>query len=365
MVGAPTSSVAVLLTVPAVGVCAVMTPEVTLGSEPTVLLVTLKVTVQLPLAGIVMALKLSAIAPAVNELGVVPTHVPPIAPPTALILESVSVNAAPVSAVVFVFFNVRVTVDAPPAGMEVGLNALVMLGAPTLSIAALLAAPAVGVCVVVTPDVVLGCEPTVELATLKVTVQPLVGIVIPLKLRAVAPAVNVFGVVPTQVPPTAPPEALMFVRVSVKAAPVKDEVLAFLRVRVTVDFPPGAIAVGLNALVMEGAASTVSVALLLAAPAVGVCVVLTPEVVLDWTPAVALVMLKVTVQLLLAGMVIVVKLRAVAPAVSDAGVVPVQVPPTAPPEALIFTSVSVKAPPVRAVALVLAKVRVTVEVPPD
>jgi hypothetical protein len=46
--------VAVLLAAPAVGVCAVVTPDVVLGLAPTVLLVTLKITVQLPLAGIVI-----------------------------------------------------------------------------------------------------------------------------------------------------------------------------------------------------------------------------------------------------------------------------------------------------------------------
>jgi hypothetical protein len=114
MVGAPTSNVSLLLAVPAVGVCVVVTPEATLGSEPTVVLVTLNVTVQLPLAGIVIALKLSAVAPAVNELGVVPTQVPPTAPPTALIFANVSVNAPPVSAVVSLLVRVRVTTELPP-----------------------------------------------------------------------------------------------------------------------------------------------------------------------------------------------------------------------------------------------------------
>src|SRR5260370_1048621 len=69
--------------------------------------------------------------------------------------------------------------------------------------AVLLGEPAEGVCVVVTPDVVLGFPPTVLLVTLKVTVQLLLaGIVIPLKLRAVAPGLRVAGVVPVQVPPT-------------------------------------------------------------------------------------------------------------------------------------------------------------------
>src|SRR5216684_2954792 len=116
---------------------------------------------------------------------------------------------------------------------------------------------------------------------------------------------------------------------------------------------------------MVGGPSTVRVAVLLAAPAVGVWVVVTPEAWLLLPPAVLLVTLKVTVQLPLAGIAIPVKLSAVAPALRVPGVVPVQVPPTAPPTALMFTSVSVNAPPVRAVALLFDRVRVTNEVPPD
>ena len=127
-----------------------------MGNEPAVELVTLKVTVQLLLAGIVIPLKLSAVAPAVNVFGAVPTQVPPTAPPSAAIFVSVSANAPPVSAVALVFFKVRVTVEEPPDAMDVGLNALVIVGAArTVSVAVLLAVPAVGVCVVFTPDVVL------------------------------------------------------------------------------------------------------------------------------------------------------------------------------------------------------------------
>jgi len=64
-------------------------------------------------------------------------------------------------------------------------------------------------------------------------------------------------------------------------------------------------------LAMVGSASTVRVAVLLAVPATGICVVVTPEVALFCAPGVLLVTLKVTVQLLLAGMAIPVKLKAV------------------------------------------------------
>ena len=115
MVGAAnTVRVAVLLAVPAVGVCVVVTPDVVLLLPPTVLLVTLKVTVQLLLAGIVIPVKLRAVAPALKEDGVVPTQVPPTAPPTALMLVRVSVNAPPVRAEALLLDSVRVTTELPP-----------------------------------------------------------------------------------------------------------------------------------------------------------------------------------------------------------------------------------------------------------
>src|ERR1017187_571419 len=131
----------------------------------------------------------------------------------------------------------------------------------TVSVAVLLAVPIV-VCVVVTPDVVLGLPPTVLLVTLNVTVQLPDGIVIPVKLSAVAPALNEEGVVPAQVPPTAPPTALMLASVSVNAPPVSAEPLLLDSVRVTTELPPDAIEVGLNPLAIVGAANTVRVAVL-------------------------------------------------------------------------------------------------------
>jgi hypothetical protein len=247
-----------------------------------VLLVTLKITVQFPLAGIVIPVKLSAVAPAARVFGVVPTQVPPTAPPTALMLTRVSVNEPPVSAEALLFVSVSVTAEFPPDTIAAGLNALPIVGvasAVTVRVAVLLAAPAVGVCVEVTPDVVLGFPPTVLLVTLKITVQlPFAGIAIPVKLNAFAPAARVFGAMPTHVPVTAPPTALMFNSVSVNAPPVRAEALPFVSVNVTTELPPEAIAAGLNAFAMVGNESTVRLAVLLAAPAVVVCVVVTPEV---------------------------------------------------------------------------------------
>ena len=78
------------------------------------LLVTLKVTVQLPLAGIVMPVKLNEVWPAVKEIGVVPAQVPPTLPATALMLTSVSVNAPPNRAEALLLNRVRVTRELPP-----------------------------------------------------------------------------------------------------------------------------------------------------------------------------------------------------------------------------------------------------------
>src|SRR5712691_10162871 len=92
--GLTTVRFAVLLTAPAIGVCAVVTPEVELGLTPKLLLFTANVTVQLPLAGRLIPVKLRAVAFAPSALGVVPVQLPPTGPPTALMLTSVSVNEA-------------------------------------------------------------------------------------------------------------------------------------------------------------------------------------------------------------------------------------------------------------------------------
>lgn len=238
--GAFTIRLTVLLTAPATGVCVVVTPEVEFGFEPVALLVTGKVTVQLPLAGIVIPVKLKAVAPAPKVLGVVPTHVPPTAPPTALMFVSVSLNDPPVSAEPFELLKVNVTVELPPEEIVVGLKAFAIVGAAkTIRFGVLLPEPAVAVWSVVTPEVVLGFVPSVLLVTEKMTVQlPLDGIVIPLKLKAVAPPTSVFGVVPTQVPVTEPPAALIFANVSLNEPLVRADALELVTVTVTAEVPP-------------------------------------------------------------------------------------------------------------------------------
>ena len=107
----------------------------------------------------------------------------------------------------------------------------------TVRVAVLLPAPATGVWMVATPDVVLGLPPTVLLVTPKVTVQlPPPGMVIPEKVKEVWPAVKL--VPAAQLPPTTPPTALIFARVSVNVAPVRADALPFDSVKVTVELPP-------------------------------------------------------------------------------------------------------------------------------
>ena len=113
-------------------------------------------TVQEPLAGIVMPVKLKFAALAASEFGVVPAQVPVTAPPAALMFVSVSVNAPPVNAEAFELVSVKVTVLVPPVGIDAGEKAFAIVGlAKTVRLAVLLAAPT-GVWLVVTPDAVFG-----------------------------------------------------------------------------------------------------------------------------------------------------------------------------------------------------------------
>src|SRR5271165_5816882 len=248
--------------------------------------------------------KLSEVWPALKLAGLAP-QVPVTEPATVLMLLSVSVNAPPLRAVeALLFDSVRVTTEVPPGAIEAGLKALAMVGAAsTVRVAVLL-------------------------ATLKITVQLLpAGMPMLEKLSEVWPALKLAGLAP-QVPVTDPATVLMLLSVSVNAPPLRAvEALLLASVRVTTEVPPVTIEAGLKALAMVGAASTVRVAVLLAAPAVGVCVVVMPEVVLLLLPGVPLVTPKITVQLPPAGMAMLEKLSDVWPALKLAGLAP-QVPVT-------------------------------------
>ena len=111
--GVVTVRFAVLLGRPAVVVCVVVTPEVVFGCTPIALLLTEKITVQLPFAGIVIVLKVKFLMLG-GILGIVCAHVPVTAPPAAFILTKTSVNVAFVKEKAFGFVKVNVTVEVPP-----------------------------------------------------------------------------------------------------------------------------------------------------------------------------------------------------------------------------------------------------------
>ena len=109
---------------------------------------------------------------------------------------------------------------------------------------------------------------------------------------------------------------------------------------------------------------TVRIAVLLAVP-VGTPVAVTPEVAFGFVPALLLVTPKITVQLVFARIVTLLKLNPVSPPANELGVVPVQVPVTLPATALILVSVSVNAASVKSNEFGFVSVSVTVEVPPE
>jgi hypothetical protein len=128
--------------------------------------------------------------------------------------------------------------------MELVLKTCVIVGAAsavTVSVAEAGAAPAVVVWVVVTPDAVLTCGPVVLLVTFTIMVQPVVGILIPEKLRLLVAVAMVLGVVPLQVPPIVPTVAMMLPSASVKAPPDMAEALLLVNEKVRVVVPPAGI----------------------------------------------------------------------------------------------------------------------------
>jgi hypothetical protein len=220
--------------------------------------VTVAVTVQAPLAEIEPPERLMEPEPGA-AVGVPPqVELKPLGLATTKPGGRVSVKATPVSvAKLFGFVMEKLTVVVPPGRNLLGTNVLLMDGgAITVSVAALLGLP-VNASLLDTPDAVFVNTPAIMLVTLNVTVQLApAGIVMLEKLRLEAPALKELGLVPVQVPPTAPPAALMPRRRSVNAAPVRlMPVLGLVNVRVTVEIPPAGMLAGLNALLMLGTVS--------------------------------------------------------------------------------------------------------------
>ena len=178
--------------------------------------------------------------------------------------------------------------------------------ATTTRFAVLLPAPAVGVCALVAPLVVVGLVPMVLLVSTAVTLQlAFAARAMPLKLKLVALAMSVEGVTPVQVPLTDwAPDTRILTRVSLKLILVKATGLGLDKVKVTVSMPPGNIDAALKVLAIVGASTiTTRFAVFDAGPAATDSAALIPLVVLGLVPTERLVTVMVTVQLLLAGMV--------------------------------------------------------------
>lgn len=104
--------------------------------------------------------------------------------------DSVSVKVAEVRLIAVVFASVNVMVDVSPVVIVAGLNALVIVGLANTVRSTLAEGDPTDVWFVVTPLVTFGFNPaTLEVTTIVIVQLPLAGIVIPLKVRLVAPAI--------------------------------------------------------------------------------------------------------------------------------------------------------------------------------
>ena len=232
---------------------------VVLTAEPDVLLVTFTFTTQLPAPNTVPLAMVNLLSAAV---AVTPEQVVPVVS-TGLVLVMpagyVSVNS-PVSviALVLALLIVTVSVDVPPGAMVEGVKDLASVG--TFRIVNVAVAAGATPAEVDSAPVVLTAAPEVLLVTASLTTQPPTGIDVPLamlKLPAPLPAVT-----PAQVVPVVTAGLVLVSPAGYVSVNTPDSVIALAlvlpMVTVSVDVPPGAMAVGSKDFASEGAASTVS-----------------------------------------------------------------------------------------------------------
>jgi len=287
----------------------------------------------------------------------------------SVMLGKASLKVALVNATVFGLVSVNVSVDVSPCAICPGLKLLATFGARnTFRITVLEAVPGVGVWVEVTPLALFGLAPGFDELKSNVTVHELpVARVRPVNAMVpVWPAVKLLPPAPTHVPPAGPVAATdMFTSESVKPALVNGAPLEFCKVNVTRLVPFCAIVVVPKDLVIVAGDTTFNTAVLETAPAVPVCVVATPEVVLLYEPMTADVTSTVIVHVVDAGTEPAVTLNVLPPAVAVV-VTPVHDPLTTSGVALVtFTGyVSVKLMPVSGMVDGLSIVNTIVLVPP-
>jgi len=293
--GATTVSVAVLL-VPPVPPSVELTAPLVLFLVPVVVAVISTFTVHVEFAARAPALKVSVVSPAsglkvplqaVVALGVAATCNPE---------GRLSLKAIPVKAVVvFGLVIVKVRVATPPVQIVEALKDLLIVGAPTTVImAVLLVAPAPLSFELIGP-VVLLCTPEETPVTVTLNEQ--------LPLAASVPPLN--AIVPGAVVASVPPQVLALAvgtdspagSASIKLIPVSPSpVFGLVIVNVRLVVPPTRMLAAPKLFVIIGGDATVTVAVLLVAP-VPPFVDDTAPVVLFLTPAVAPVTVRVKVQL--------------------------------------------------------------------
>ena len=262
------------------------------------------VTVQVLFAGTVAPLRLTELAVVIT---VAPTHVD-IAfgvADVAMPAGKVSVNAAPVTSIAFEFVSVMVSVDVPPIGMTLGVNALA-----TPRPARMLRVSEAGR--VFEPAFVVVTLPAASVFVYWPGAEPVTGIVIvQVLLAAIVPPLScsdeAVGIV--SVPPQLLVAMPLFVicdgYASVKASPViAANEFGLVNVSVSVEVPLIGTPFGVNVFVTVGGASTLSVAVAGEALLPAFVDVTSPaRSVFEYVPAVALVTSTVTVQLPFAGIV--------------------------------------------------------------
>jgi len=257
-----TGSVAVAVLVPSPFVD--VTAPVVLTADPAVLSVTLPVMLQLLPVLMVLAFKLKVLAPTP----------PPVSPPEQVVVRAVetvmppgkvSLTVTPVRVTVLAagLVMVMVIVEVPPTGMPVAPEpkALVIVGGAT-TVRTALAVPPVPSFVELTVPVVLLLEPAVVAVTFTLTSQVLPGVAIepPLKLIGEEAELNV------------PPQVLLGFGVAAIAIPAGKVsltpipfiaplfVAGLVMVKVSVEVPLSGMVVGLKDFVIVGGAVTVNVA---------------------------------------------------------------------------------------------------------
>lgn len=237
------------------------TAPVVLTKAPAVVPVTFTTTVQELAVATLPPVRLMLVPPAVAE-GVPPQLlVKAFGLATTTPVGNVSLNATPASATVFAagLVMVKVSVLVPFSGIELGLKTFAIEGGATtvrLAVAVLPVPPLVEE----TAPVVLVKEPATVAVIFTTTVQELLTAILPpVRLMLVPPAVAE-GVPPQLfVNPLGVATIRPVGNVSVNATPVSATVLpaGLVIVKVSVLVPFSGIEVGLNALLIEGGATTV------------------------------------------------------------------------------------------------------------